>query len=176
MYTRYIALLVLLTLTLVGCASPQAVDQDKAPVSNSQQTLPTPVPDSPIQADNTEIASVPSADSALRSLTEKAKNDLVSQFGVQRDQIKILGARTVTWPDASLGCPQQDMAYAEVLTPGYWILLEADSNQYPYHTDQANQLVLCLDDLSPRADMTPLPMIPVKPDDIKDGEPWVPVN
>ena len=28
----------------------------------------------------------------------------------------------MTWSDASLGCPQPDMGYAQVVTPGYLVL------------------------------------------------------
>jgi len=177
-----ISLLILLILVLASCAPLQPEQQSKElplsepVVSNPDDVSSPPLSDAPSQETNAEGTSIPPAESNLRDLTEKAKNDLVSQFGYAADQIKVLGARTVTWPDASLGCPQQDLQYAQVLTPGFWILLEADSKQYPYHTDQVNQLVLCMDDLSPNAEGTPLPLIPVKPDDIKDGDPLVPVN
>jgi len=117
------------------------------------------------------------ADASLQSLIEKAKADLVKQFAIRADQIQVVEARAVTWPDASLGCPQPDLAYAQVLTPGYLVLLEADGKQYPYHADQAEQLILCLRNVAGAGTEMPLfPPIPVNPTELKDGVPWVPVN
>jgi hypothetical protein len=111
--------------------------------------------------------------SAPRKIVEKAKSDLVKQFGVDASQIRVVEARAVDWPDASLGCPQPDMTYAQVVTPGYWVLLEVEGRQYPYHTDQNEQVTLCLRDPSnPQAPS----LIPVIPGEIDDGQPWVPVD
>jgi hypothetical protein len=152
-------------LLIMGCQAPAA----ERPIE-SPSTL-TPVPVSPTQA-----ASTP-ADAVLQRLIEKAKADLVQQFAISADQIRVVEAREVTWPDASLGCPQPASAYAEVLTPGYWVLLEADGRQYPYHADQAEQLILCLSDTAGSGTpISPFPPIPVNPTELKDGEPWVPVN
>jgi hypothetical protein len=42
-----------------------------------------------------------------------------------------------------LGCPQKGMAYAEVLTPGYLILLEYGGTTYEYHASQGGTVVTC---------------------------------
>lgn len=34
------------------------------------------------------------------------------------------------FPDASLGCPQPGMAYAQVITPGHRVLVEADGRRF----------------------------------------------
>jgi hypothetical protein len=46
----------------------------------------------------------------------------------------------VEWPDASLGNPQPGMAYAEVITSGFKITLDAGDNEMEYHTDLAGNL------------------------------------
>lgn len=176
MKKRWISLIIPLVFILASCASSQSTQQADETTSSEPVTANTEKVSSPSQEDTANETPVPLAESALRDLTEKAKQDLASQFNYGMDQIKVATAKTVTWQDTSLGCPQQDMQYAQVLIPGFWILLEADSKQYPYHTDQESQVVLCLNDLSINAEGTPLPFIPVKPDDIKDGDPWVPVD
>jgi hypothetical protein len=37
------------------------------------------------------------------------------------------------FPDASLGVPEPGMTYAQVITPGYVILLNAEGETYEYH-------------------------------------------
>jgi len=49
----------------------------------------------------------------------------------------------VEWSDASLGCPKPGFAYAQVITPGYRIVLTAGQQQYEYHTDKSRAVVLC---------------------------------
>ena len=48
----------------------------------------------------------------------------------------------VEWPDACLGIAQRDVACAEVITPGYRIILEANGATYEYHTDGGSRAVL----------------------------------
>jgi hypothetical protein len=48
-----------------------------------------------------------------------------------------------TWSDASLGCPEPEMMYAQVLTPGYQIILEAGGTHYDYRADQSGYFKLC---------------------------------
>jgi hypothetical protein len=42
-------------------------------------------------------------------------------------------ARYVTWPDSSLGCPQSDFGYMQVLTPGILVVLQHGGSSYHYH-------------------------------------------
>jgi hypothetical protein len=59
------------------------------------------------------------------------------------DQIEVLAAVAVVWPDASLGCAQPGMLYAQVSTPGYLVVLETKAKLYEYHASQDQSFVLC---------------------------------
>ena len=59
------------------------------------------------------------------------------------EAIFLFNANAVEWPDASLGCPQVDVTYAQVITPGYQIQLEANGQVYTFHTDETDQVILC---------------------------------
>ena len=158
MRNHWISLITLLALVLAGCGSSQINGQNENPAPSLKRLFqPHRLILNLLQRNNPPFLHHPhqlrlmfsyqnaeNATSAPREIIEKAKADLVKQFGVNADQIRVTEARAVTWPDASLGCPQPDMAYAQVITPGYWILLEADGKQYPYHTDQNEQIILCL--------------------------------
>ena len=191
MKNHRILLITLLALVVTSCGYTQTNSQDEANPPSSQNTFSTPLPKpqstltkqpamSPSPTPTTLDIQPPDLENATiapREIVEKAKADLVKQFGITANEIRVVEARATTWPDASLGCPQSDSVYAQVLTPGYWILLESDGRQYPYHTDQADQLILCLRNPSnSETERPPLPIIPVNPTEIKDGEPWVPVN
>ena len=47
----------------------------------------------------------------------------------------------VEWPDASLGCPEPDTAYAQVITPGFRLVFEANGALHNFHTNDDGSLV-----------------------------------
>lgn len=58
-------------------------------------------------------------------------------------EITIVRADAVTWRDGSLGCPEPGMAYIQVLTDGYWVVLEVDGQTYDWRMAQTGMPVLC---------------------------------
>jgi hypothetical protein len=80
----------------------------------------------------------------LETLIEKARADLAQRLYVSTSEIAVLEATSVTWPDSSLGCPQEGMFYTQVLTPGYRIKLGAADREYEYHTNERESFVLCI--------------------------------
>ena len=72
----------------------------------------------------------------LTKLVNLAKGDLARRLGVGVEEVTLVSAEAVEWPDASLGNPQQGMVYAQVITPGYKIILSAGGQEYEYHSDQ----------------------------------------
>lgn len=73
----------------------------------------------------------------------QAANDLAHRLKLPLDQITVISAETVTWPDASLGCPQPGMMYAQVLQAGMRILLSAEGHTYHYHNRGRHSPFLC---------------------------------
>jgi hypothetical protein len=110
-------------------------------------------------------------DPGLKPLVEQAKDDLAHRLSVPVDQIEVLEAKAVVWPDASLGCPLPGQAYAQVLTPGYRVILETGGQAFEYHLGPTQPPVLCGEDGLPA-----LPLIPIDPDNVLDGKPWIPTD
>lgn len=81
----------------------------------------------------------------LGRLMEAVRLNLSTEMGLSLDEIAILSTESMTWPNAALGCPQEGMAYAEVLVEGAIITLEAAGQQYTYHTGGTGSFVLCQD-------------------------------
>ena len=79
----------------------------------------------------------------LERLVDLAKQDLASKTGVDARLIEIVSAAYVTWRDASLGCPEPGYQYAQVLTNGSLIILQADGKTYQYHSGGKRMPVLC---------------------------------
>lgn len=96
--------------------------------------------------------SIPFA-SNLQNLTKKATEDLAQRLSIPVAQIQLVEARDVIWTDSSLGCPQPGMAYADVLTPGYLILLNVNGQSYEYHAGKNSNVFHCSDPLPPVENM-----------------------
>lgn len=83
----------------------------------------------------------------------QARAALAAQLGIAADGIAVVSVEPVEWPDACLGLPQADEMCAQVITPGYRIVLEAPGGRYTAHTDQAGGRVR----LTPTQPTSPLP-------------------
>ena len=106
-----------------------------------------------------EAAAQPEEGSPLSRLVERAKEDLVQTAGADPDEIALVTAEEVEWGDTSLGCPHPDEMYAQMITPGYFIVLESGGNTYDYHTgaDPEGPLVQCTEDGTPASAAGALP-------------------
>jgi hypothetical protein len=159
-YRYFIATMFVLVAALAaGCgAAPTSVatPSQASPIQPSptetrapQPALPTPTsPASPVRPSASapairspaqEVTPPPQA----RSVVRLAEEDLAQRLGLRSDQIQLISVQAVEWSDTSLGCPQPGMMYAQVITPGYRVTLEAGGQTYDYHTNQSDHVVLC---------------------------------
>ena len=93
----------------------------------------------PITGDDTMASDAPASDPA----TAAAIDELSVRLGVSPDQITVVSVEAVVWPDASLGCPQPGMMYAQVLQDGMRIVLSVDGVEYAYHSGETQAPFLC---------------------------------
>ena len=77
------------------------------------------------------------------AMIELCKANLAQRLGVSRNSIKLVSITSEEFGDVSLGCPQPGFVYAQVITPGYVVILQADSRNFEYHTDKNSLIVLC---------------------------------
>jgi hypothetical protein len=131
MMFRWTLLVFILTLTLTGCR----------PLQTGAGALPS-EPVVPPQGDVIEMTSTPIAP-GLERLVNMAKEDLVQRLTIPMDEIELVEARAVVWPDSSLGCPQPGMSYLQVLQEGALIIVRARENDYEYHAGGDRGLFLC---------------------------------
>lgn len=64
---------------------------------------------------------------------QDAIDQLAADEGVDRDQVEVVLAQRVTWPDGSIGCPEPGMMYTQALVEGYRIVLAVDGDEVAYH-------------------------------------------
>jgi hypothetical protein len=94
----------------------------------------TPIP----VTEPTEVKPPAGSEQAVRL----AQEDLARKLGLASEAIRVVSVEAVEWRDTSLGCPQPGMMYAQVITPGYRVVLQAGGQRYDYHTDTGRFVVL----------------------------------
>ncbi len=103
----------------------------------------------PVRPTVTELTPAAAAQPTLPA-EEAAMADAVALFvaetlGVPLDEVSVQSVAAMQWPDAALGCPQPDMIYAAVVTPGYLVTLEHGGARYAVHTDSRSdgEKIIC---------------------------------
>jgi hypothetical protein len=158
MKTVWIVILFASAIALYGC-SPSQTSLGDSPVVPSVEpkepaTTVSPIPQqavSPIKGEITPMAPALSTpyQSDLQTLINIAMEDLAERFSIPKAEIEVESAYAVIWPDAGLGCSQSGVASAQVLTPGYLIILQYNNMNYDYHTDKGTYITYCANPSAP---------------------------
>lgn len=77
------------------------------------------------------------------TIVEQAIADLAARLGVDPATIEVVSVEEVDWPDASIGCPQPGMSYAQVIVNGTKIVLSVDGTEYAYHQGGSREVFYC---------------------------------
>ena len=68
---------------------------------------------------------------------------IAEDLAVPPETVQVVSTEPRNWPDSSLGCPKPDMLYAQVVTPGYLVLVDVSGERIEYHTDERGTVVRC---------------------------------
>jgi len=71
-----------------------------------------------------------------------AREAVAEQFEAGPGPIEIVSVQAVDFRDSSLDCPRPDMAYLQVITPGYRIVARADGEEFDVRVS-ANRGLIC---------------------------------
>ena len=73
-----------------------------------------------------------------------ARQLLAGELGADEGDFRLDGSESVQWSDASLGCPQEGMMYAQVITPGYKLVFDLVGVSWAVHTNSdGSHMVVC---------------------------------
>ena len=76
------------------------------------------------------------------SAVQAAKTLLAQQLGITESEITLASLEAVDWPNSCLGIDVPGRMCAQVITPGFRVVLEAEGKQYAFHTDAAGGAVM----------------------------------
>jgi hypothetical protein len=114
---RIVSLTLLAAVWIVGgCSAASSSDEASLTPSSAQ----------PSQANPSESIDLPT------SVIDPVVAEVAKLAGVPADQVTVISAEAVTFPDGSLGCPAPGVAYTQVLVDGYKIVAEAGGKTYDF--------------------------------------------
>jgi hypothetical protein len=87
----------------------------------------------------TGVAHNPEAQGAV----DASLRDAGGRLGPSAAQLQVETVEQREWRDSSLGCPQPGFFYAQVITPGYLIVIAGGGKRLEYHTDTRGRSVMC---------------------------------
>jgi hypothetical protein len=139
-----------------ACTTPMpAQEMDRGAAGSSpKETLPAKAPSTQVpQATSTPTREpstrMPVVPAGAETLVDLARADLAQKLGEKAEGIALLSVEGTEFPDTSLGVPEPDRMYAQVITPGYVIRLGvgdgARAKVYTYH-GSGDRVVLASED------------------------------
>ena len=69
-------------------------------------------------------------------------SDLTTR-GVPADSVALVSARSVTWNDGALGCPQPGQSYTQAQVPGMQVVVSVGTVTYDYRFGRSDNPRLC---------------------------------
>jgi hypothetical protein len=86
-----------------------------------------------------------SSNAEMQAAVDAAMRDAAGRLGLASGagDIHAQQVEARQWPDSSLGCPRQGVMYAQVVTPGYLVVISAAGKQLEYHADARGNSVFC---------------------------------
>ena len=131
------------TLRVALVAALWVVNGCSAASSSDDHGSLTPASDQPSQVPGESASGSPGANSLPPSITDPIVAEIAGLAGVPADQVVVVSAEAVTFPDGGLGCPEPGMAYTQVHVDGYKVIATAAGKTYDYRGTGAGTFRRC---------------------------------
>ena len=145
-FLRLATVRLLLVLATAAALMAAAACDGADAMKESEPVAPTAVPDAPTPATGeTPTGEAPSEiEAAARRLLEQEVGEGI---------YTLISSEAMDWSDASLGCPKEGYAYAQVITPGYKLVFDLAGASHAVHTNaDGSHMVICRDASDPSSD------------------------
>lgn len=113
----------LLILLTSACAAEAALTEEATEPSDPPTSAPV-------------LTESGSEETPIGPVEEAVIKQLAENLGLEEDDITVVGSETTEFGDACLGVTMEGVMCAQVVTPGYIIVLKANGIQYEYHTSE----------------------------------------
>ena len=129
-----------LILAVAGCSPVTAASSESAGSEIKQEVTPVSVDLSEVSSEqegngeNVE-APAPGTRNSEAKLIHDVSLDLSKRLELDISAVTQIDITEVTWPSGAMGCPADDVAYTDAEIEGFQITLEAQGQEYIYHTN-----------------------------------------
>ena len=135
-----VALAAAIALAVAACGGND--DEQRA----AETAAATPATEAGAPAPQLSTPATPANESVPGGIETAARKLLADELAVGEADFKIDSSEGMGWSDASLGCPQEGMFYAQVITPGYRLVFSLAGTPYAVHTNSdGSHMVICGD-------------------------------
>jgi hypothetical protein len=144
MYRRLWVLPVLIFLLVVSACAPGGELVQPAPTS--QPVIATSTPTALPATSSPPTVQEPSIGATITPTSQpeaalKARETLAHALNLSPNLVLIRQVDAVDWPDTCLGAAGKDEMCAQMVVPGYRVILEARGQTYEYHTNQDGTMI-----------------------------------
>ncbi|MGH8872403.1 MAG: hypothetical protein ACRDWS_10540 [Acidimicrobiia bacterium] len=132
---RTVTFLIVLVVVLAACgAGPEPSATEESTTTSAAVTT---------TSTEIETTTMPTTEPEQLPIVAPARIDLAGRLGVDPEELEVVTAEEVTWPDASLGCPEPGMSYTQALVDGSKVVLGHEGRVYVYHAGDDGEPFLC---------------------------------
>lgn len=127
--------------------TPAPSVEEAAPAGNDDKNRPTAAPATESGTPALHDTPAPTAGETIPEEIETAARKLLAgELEVDEGDFQLVSSEGMGWSDASLGCPQEGVFYAQVLTSGYKLVFDLAGRSYAVHTNSdGSHTVVCGD-------------------------------
>ena len=76
------------------------------------------------------LLAVPAAEAEPPGPEAVARETVAGALGIDQAGVRVIGSEARDFPDGSLDCPEPGMAYAQVITPGFKVRVDANGRRF----------------------------------------------
>lgn len=149
-YSRLLAAGMLTIAALVACSSESSAPEETDEPAGAEEPGKTaePMPESTQQPGDLPPAA---ALEAQRALAER--------LGLSTDEVAIVSTEQMEWSDSCLGLGGPAESCAQVITPGWLVVFEANDQQHEAHTDETGANIRFVEDAPMPIEPETLPLV-----------------
>jgi hypothetical protein len=134
------AVLVTAVSALLGCGAGAATPSVRIPAT----AAPTPrAPDIAPPTLPAVSAVPPAANEVPPAILEAVQAEAARLASLPVEQLSLVRADEITWPDGSLGCPKPGEMYTQSLVHGFWIVFDSGSETYDFRAASDGSFFRC---------------------------------
>ena len=138
----FIRLMVLAAAIALAVAACGGNDGEK----EAAVTVLPPAAESGAPAFPSDTPAAPSNEIVPGEIETAARKLLADELDADEGSFRLDSSEGVGWSDASLGCPEEGMMYAQVITPGYKLVFDLGGTSHAVHTNlDGSHMVVCGD-------------------------------